>query len=469
MKGNSFKASITRRKFITGSIKTAVACGLAPAFIFKARPAYCISLRDVEESCTDIYGAAVWKDISELSKTELEKFEMNPTPWDKTPRDNHYPYVAAKLAPPYTATEIVYMLTVGQYFPWWTHEGPMGGMMINNRGGLSYYTGQREVWSALCPDTLEDYLYRWPEKKIYMWVMDKYYTPVLDRYTKFLQNAYRCGQKHERYSDKWEYNPMLKKIFLVGEGKYSNQYWNRDFTYGDTMLVPWYYTWRFLGTDILHNDDVVRFPETRKEVSIRNWDGKSEKTGTRNIKIMGDDYPAYTGNGGVPCYVLEGTVNSDFFAPRHRRVILWVDMYAHRELRRERYDPDDNLVAIMETRNRLELKDKGKWGYSILIHLAWDLKNDHLSVNHYDFHRPPQTFEVDPENPEAYFRPNPVAMTSQMFPVPMSTMVFREPEAFYLRPKLMPEKFPLVRKLQIPEKILKLVKAQNEQGKLVFI
>jgi len=469
MKESTFGHSITRRRFMVKGLKTVMACSLTPPIVFKAQPVFCGSLQDVEAPCADFNGNPFWRDISELTKTELEKYKIDPTPWEETPRNSKYPYVANKIEPPYTATEIAYMLTLGQHFPWWTHEGPMGGMMINNRGGMNYYRGQREVWSALSPDTLENYLHHWPENKIYMWVLDKYYTPVLERYTKLLQNVYRCGKTHENYSDKWQYIPVLQKTTLVGEGRYSDKYWERDFTYGDTMMIPWYYTWKFLGTDILHNDDIVRFPDTRREIVIRNWDGKATKTDTEYLKIMGNNYPAYLKNGGVPCYVLEGITNKDFFAPEHSRLILWVDMYAHRELRRERYDLNNNLVTIMETRNRLELQDKGKWGYSILIYLAWDLKNDHMSVNHYDFHRPARTFEIDPDNPQAYFRPNPVAMTSQMFPVPLSTMVFRDPESFYLRPKLMPEKFPRVRKIRLSEKVLRLVKAQNKAKKLVFI
>ncbi|MBU3950104.1 MAG: hypothetical protein KJ826_18035 [Proteobacteria bacterium] len=469
MKENDYGQSITRRKFIEKSIRTAIVCGLAPSVLFKTRPASGLSLCDVEELCPEADGKATWKDVCQLSRKDMETFNMDLTPWEKTPRHSQYTYVAAKLAPPYTATEIAYMLTVGQHFPWWTHEGPMGGMMINNRGGLNYYTGQREVWSALSPDTLEDYLYRWPENKIYMWILDRYHKPALYRYTKFLQNVYRCGKTHEKYSDKWHFYPGVQKLVTEGEARYSDQYFDRDFTYGDTAMIPWYYTWRFLGTDVLYNNDTVRFPDARKEITIRNWDGQAIKQDAGSLSIMGKDYPAYNSNGGVPCYVMEATANCDFFAPEHKRLILWVDMYAHRELRRERYDLDNNLMAITEAKNRLELKDKGKWGYSILIYLAWDLKNDHMSANHYDFHRFPRTFEIDPEKPEAYFRPNPVFMESEMFPVPFSTMVFSDPEAFYLRPKLMPEKFPRVRKMCLSEKTLKLVKAQNEEKMLIFI
>ncbi len=469
MKENACGQSITRRKFIKKSFGTAIACGLAPSIIFKAKPASGLSLSDMEEPSPEIDGNATWKDVSQLSKKDLEAFNMDLTPWEKTPRHSKYTYVTAKLEPPYTAAEIAYMLTVGQYFPWWTHEGPMGGMMINNRGGLNYYTGQREVWSALSPDTLEDYLYHWPENKIYMWILDRYYTPALYRYTKFLQNVYRCGKTHEKYSDKWHFYSNVQKIITEGEARYSDQYFERDFTYGDTAMIPWYYTWKFLGADVLYINDTVRFPKTRNEITIRNCDGQAIKKDTGSLTIMGEDYPAYTGNGGVHCYVLEATANSDFFAPGHSRLILWVDMYSHRELRRERYDLNNNLMAITESKNRLELKDKGKWGYSILIYLAWDLKNDHMSVNHSDFHRFPRTFEIDPKKPEAYFRPNPVFLESEMFPVPLSAMVFSDPEAFYLRPKLMPEKFPKDRKINLPEKTLKLVHAQNKEKKLIFI
>lgn len=469
MQENFCGQSVTRRKFIEKSLKAAIACGLTPSIALKALPASALSPSEVEDPSPEINGNATWKDLSQLSENDLETFKMDLTTWEKVPRHNQYSYVAAKLSPPYTATEISYLLTVGQHFPYWTHEGPMGGMMINNRGGLNYYTGQREVWSALTPETLEDYLYRWPESKIYMWVLDRYYTPALYRYTKLLQNVYRCGKAHERYSDKWRYYPSVQKLIVEGEARYSDQYFERDYTYGDTMMIPWYYTWRFLGTDVLYDNDIVRFPKTRKDIIIRNWDGKATRKDTGSLKNMGTDYPAYTSEGGVPCYVLEATANRDFFVPGHSRLVLWIDMYAHRELRRERYDLNNNLAAIMEAKNRLELKEKGKWGYSILIYLAWDLQNDHMSVNHYDFHRPPRTFEIEPEKPETYFRPNPVFMESEMLPVPLSTMVFSDPEAFYLRPKLWPEKFPGSRRISLSEKTLRLIRAQNKERKLVFI
>ncbi|MDY6842837.1 MAG: hypothetical protein SVW57_01920 [Thermodesulfobacteriota bacterium] len=460
---------LTRREFLKGSLAATLYCGAIPSLILKPGTTFALSPFDVEEPCKRRSGGCPWKALSELTAEELENYKMDPTPWEKTPRDKKYPYVAKKLEPPYTATEIVYMLTVGQYFPWWTHEAPIGGMMISNRGGINFYTGQREVWSALTPDTLEDYLFRWPEDKVYMWIWDRHYTPIRDRYYKLLQNAYRCGKTFNKYSEKWAYFGSSQKTKPVGEASYSDKYWRRDFTYGDTLMVPWYYTWRFIGVDVLYEDNIVRFPNTRNEITIRNWDGKPVKKKTDEIKIMGDDYPAYTKDGGVPCYVLEGVTNSEFFTPQHCRLILWVDMYAHRELRRERYDLHNNLAVVMEKRNRLEFKDNEQWGYSVLINLAWDIGTDHMSVNHYDFHRPPRTFTVDPENPDAYFRPNPVVMTSEMFPVPMSTMTFRDPDLFYLRPRLMAHKFPQERECHVSNKCLKLIKEQNKQEKLDFL
>ncbi len=461
--------SLSRREFISKSLNTALICGMAPSLILKSKTTSAGSLLDAEELSIRPNGEKTWTMYSQLGKKELENYVMDLTPWDKTPRSNKYPYVAAKFEPPYTATEIIYMLTVGQYFPWWAHESPLGGMMISNRGGINYYTGQRELWCSLTPDTLEDYLYQWPENKVYLWVWDRFYTPVRSRFDKLLQNAYRTGLNFHKYSSKWSYSNYSQKTSPVGTSLYSDKYWNRDFTYGDTLMVPWYYTWRFLGTDILYENDMVRFPKTRKDIKIRGWNGKPKQWNTADIKIMGDDYPAYDKDGGVPCYVLEGTANSDFFTSKYPKVILWVDMHAHRELRRERYDLKNNLVAVMETRNRLELKEKGRWGYTILIHLTWDLRTDHMSVNHYDFHRPPKTFKVDPDNPEGYFRPNPIAMSSEMFPVPLSTMVFRNPEQFYLRPKLMADKFPQDRKIQVSDKTLELVKAQNKAQQLIFL
>ncbi len=459
----------SRRQFICDGLKQGLVLGAAPVFLFKSKRSNAGLLTDMENNRLTSAGDKTWRLSSTFGKNELEDYRMDLTPWNQTPRNAKYPYVAAKLAPPYTATEIIYMLTVGQYFPWWTHESPLGGMMINNRGGINYYTGQREFWSALTPDTLADYLYQWPEDTVYLWAWDRLYTPVRSRCDKLLQNAYRTGINHQKYSNKWTYSSYSQKTTPEGESQYCDKYWNRDYTYGDTVMVPWYYTWRFLGTDTLYEDDVVRFPGTRDNITIRDWDEKPQTRSTASVKIMGDDYPAYTGDGGVPCYVLEGIANPDFITMKYPKVILWVDMYACREIRRERYDKHHNLAAVMESRNRLELKDKGKWGYSILIHLAWNLETDHMSVNHYDFHRPPKTFSIDPDNPEKYFRPNPVAMCSQMFPVATSAMVFRDPEQFYLRPRLMADKFPEDRKINIENKVLKLIKAQERTNRLVFL
>ena len=469
MEKNNLKNSVNRREFIKRSASAIILGGFTSSGILRSDRIFAQSLLNYEEPEIKDNGEKTWRKSSDLEKSELEIYKMDLTPWEKTPRSNKYAYVSAKLEPPYTAAEIAYMLTVGQYFPWWTHESPIGSIMINNRGIINYYTGQRELWSSLTPDTLKYYLYEWPEDKIYLWAWDRFFMPVRFRCDKLLQNVYRTGSKFQKYSTKWSYSNNSKKTVPVGEALYSDRYWERDFTYGDTIMVPWFYTWKFLGTDILYEDDIVRFPKNRKEISIRNWDEKIEKTNVFNVKIMGNDYPAYTKDGGVPCYVLEGIINGDFVIAEHRKVILWVDMYACRELRRERYDKENKLIAIMESRNRLELKDGGKWGYSILINLFWDLTLDRMSADHYDFHRFPRTFNVEDDNPEKYFRPNPIAMGCEMFPVPFSAMVFRDPEQFYLRPKLMIGKFPEDRRIIVSEKIQKLINAQDREKKLVFL
>jgi hypothetical protein len=462
-------SSLNRREFIRRSLLASLACSGICLPLCRPKMVHAAMLPDIGESSLKSGGEKTWKTVADLDKKALDAFEMDLTPWEQTERDKKYPYVAAKLEPPYTATEIIYLLTVGQYFPWWTHESPIGGMKISNRGGINYYTGQREVWCCLTPDTLRDYLYQWPEDKTYLWAWDRYYTPVRSRGDKLLQNAYRTGLNNKKYSNKWSYSCRSQKTAPEGESLYSDRYWNMDYTYGDTLMVPWYYTWKFLGTDILYIDDAIRFPKTRTEIEIRNWGARTEKKNTAKIKLMGDDYPSYTQDGGVCCLVLEGTANPDFISLTHPKIILWVDIHAQRELRRERYDAAGNLAAVMEARYRLELKNKGKWGYSHLIRLTWDIQTDHLSADHCDFHRPPQTFEVDADNPETYFRPNPIAMCSEMFPVPGSTMVFRDPEQFYLRPKLMAGKFPESRKINIDPGTVKLINAQNKAQKLVFL
>jgi len=259
------------------------------------------------------------------------------------------------------------------------------------------------------------------------------------------------------------------KVDAVGRGYQDAYNDSLDYQYGDVLMVPWYYTFRFVGVDTLYPGDTIRFPEGRTKISRLDWDAKPVRMDVKNMQLMGESYPGYTGDGGVPCYVIEATANQNAFSQNASKVLLWVDMNAHRELRRERYNLNNELDAVTTAMYHQERKDKGEWGYSILIYLAWKMSTDHMTAHHYDFHRTPQTFSVDPENPENYFKPNPVAMASQMFPVPQSIMLPVEPEEFYLRPKLMLNKFPQDRNIKTPEKMIRLINGQNKANELVFL
>jgi hypothetical protein len=469
MNDKLFNHPITRRKFMTWSINQTVAIGLGAALIGNSKTAFAFSGGDIGELPSKSTGKT-WGSISELSSDDLSKYQMDISPWEKTPRNEKYPYVAAAInAAPYTAAAIIYRMMIGQHFPWWTHESPIGGIAINNIGGINRYKGQREVWSAMDPESLEDYLYQWPEDKVCMWIWDRYYSPIRTRYNKLLQNYYRAGETSKKSSEKWEYLMVTGKVDTTGR-TYKDQYNNSlDYQYGDVMMVPWYYTFRFVGVDTLYSEDTIRFPKGRTKINRLDWDAKPVQLDVDSMKPMGESYPAYTKDGGVPCYVIEATVNQNAFAQNASKVLLWVDMHAFRELRRERYDLNNELETVTTAIYHQERKDKGAWGYSILIYLAWRVSRDHMTAHHYDFHRTPKTFTVDPEHPENYFKPNPVSMASQMFPVPQSIMLPGDPEQFYLRPKLMLDKFPQDRNIKLSEKMTRLINGQNKGNQLVFL
>lgn len=468
MMNKYFSDSITRRNFISWSLKHTLAMGLGASLINNPRAAYAISGNGIDE-IEHIPGDVQWKTVSELSPQELSTYKMDLTLWEKTRRSEKYPYVAESMNPPYTASEIIYRLMMGQHLPWWSHESPLGGFSISNRGTVNRYQGQREVWSAFDPEAIEKYLYEWPEKKVCLWVQDKLYTPARKRYDTLLQSYYRSGETHKKSSDKWLYRNIIKKIYIVGEDYSDNYHEDMDYSYGDILMVPWYYTFSYVGIDTLYLNDGIRFPKGSTSIKKRDWGGNTVNMDVSKLKLMGENYPAYTNNGGVPCYVIEGKSNQNVYPQNASKILLWIDMYAKRELRRERYDLNNNLMAVTTAMYHQEMKDRGKWGYSILIYLGWKIKTDHMTANHYDFHRPPRTFKVNAEKPENYFKPDPMRMGSEMFKVPQSIMMPDEPEQFYLRPKLMLDKFPKTRSIVLPDNVVSLINNQNKKNQLVFL
>ena len=126
-----------------------------------------------------------------------------------------------------------------------------------------------------------------------------------------------------------------------------------------------------LGTDVL--DETVRFPVTRPQVLVTEEEGSFREIATKNLKVMGDSYPAYTADGGVACYVVEARAKADWLPQYARpRIVYWLAQQTFYPLRAEMYDRDNSLVMIEVRMTKLVNPALGERGYSPFIVLYWD-------------------------------------------------------------------------------------------------
>jgi hypothetical protein len=100
--------------------------------------------------------------------------------------------------------------------------------------------------------------------------------------------------------------------------------------------------------------ETARFPITRQSITLRSTHGSFQDVAAKDLKLMGDDYPYYTQDGGVRTYVMEATakqdwLSADYYAPR---ILYWVDQEYFYPLRTEIYGPEGE---ILQRQHRFEL------------------------------------------------------------------------------------------------------------------
>ena len=180
---------------------------------------------------------------------------------------------------------------------------------------------------------------------------------------------------------------------------------------------------------------------------------------------MGKDYPAYTADGGVPCYVVEARAREEwlpgYYAPR---ILYWLDQHALYPLRIEEYDREGKLIFIetrvAELRNPA-LKDRG---YGMQLDLYWDVPTDLMTYSAHDGH---QLREWTDEDQKSFFNPDFLRRVWFINTI-KSQADINSPEEFFLRPDLFEDKFPEERKIELPPDLRARVDAQEKAGQLVF-
>ncbi len=402
-----------------------------------------------------------WKYLSELSEEERRDIDLR----TDTPRDTTLPYLPAEpypFTPPYTAEEMGFRSMEFPHIARWnfTMIEDFGSVMPT--GYLS--TGKTIVLSIYPePEGLIGYFNSKPGEVYTRWLSQDTYPPE-NLGNQMLMLQHRTDQTATTKTDMFAYSPVLRRVRRFPQPRRQDRFPDNPMTFDDFLgRDAWEFTWRIIGTDVL--SETVRFPKTRPTITLMTGDGTLKDTPVQSLKMMGDEYPYYTPEGGVPCYVVEAKAKPDwlsnYYAPR---IIYWLDQHYFYPLRTEQYGADGELVA-METRlAALYNPDLKERGYHNVITIWWNAQLDFLAYGVHDGHRRRQWSEKDKDT---YF--NPDFMRRVWFPIPMKTQAtVRVPEDFFLRPHLYRDKFPEERKIIIAPEVEARVQAQDAAGHLVF-
>lgn len=408
------------------------------------------------------YGERTWKTVNELSSEELAQVDLR----TDIPRRTDYPYLPAEpypFTPPYTPEEMGYRTMEFTQRPRWSCAYANLFGSISSEGSL---LGQGKAVNLVVypdPEGVAVELAVKPGEEVYRQLTQQIFPP--EAYTsQTLVIRYRTDQQFIKKEDMFAYSPALRRVRHQNTWRRNDRFPQMAMTLDDASgRSAWEYTWALLGTDVL--SETVRFPVTRPQILVTEADGTFQEKTTKELKLMGDDYPYYTPGGGVRCYVVESTPRQDWLPDYHAsRVLYWLETHSFYPLRTETYDRDGNLSRVEVRLTKMVHKELGERGYSPFIQIYWDVATDIITYNIRDGIR---LMRWSSEDIRTFF--NPDFMRRQWHIVPVrSYMSVDRPEEFYLRPGLESGKFPEHRSIQLPAALAERIRAQDAAGQLVF-
>ncbi len=402
-----------------------------------------------------------WRYVSELLEAEKASIDLR----TDAPRDPRVPYLPAEqfpFSPPYTAEEMGLRSMEFPHSPFWN-------CTLIDFGGTITHTGFLDQRLSIIPilylpeNGFLEHLYQaTPGQELYRWLSQSVSPP--ERYgNQSLFIGYRTDQDFTTKLDMFVYSPSLRRIRRQPQPRREDRMPNGAQTIDDLIgRDAWEFSWRILGTDILY--ETIRFPLTRQSAVLMDEKGAYIEVQASEVKLMGKDYPAYTANDGVPCYVVEAVPKQDWLPEYYMgKLIYWLDQRSFFPLRIEEYNREGKLAFINSRTGFLANQQLAERGYTVLFDLWWDIPIDLMSTSiHGVVNR-----EWSEQDKEIFFSPG--FMRREWFlELPKNIMGISSPEEFYLRPHLYVEKFPQERNLDIPSEVAARIEAQEKEGHLVF-
>jgi hypothetical protein len=402
-----------------------------------------------------------WKTVDELSAEERASLDL----LTDTPRDQQFPYLPAERFPfsaPYTAEEMGFRAMEFPHSPNWNCTLIDIAASVTNTGFMDQRVTIIPIMYLPQGGFAEQLYGTKPGQEVYRWLSQS--VAPAERYgNQTLYVGYRNDQAFTTKLDLFAYSPGLRRVRRQPQPRREDRLPNSASTFDDLIgRDAWEFSWRILGTDILY--DTVRFPVTRQTAVLTDETGGYIDVQANQIKLMGNDYPLYTADGGVKCFVVEALPRSDWLPNYYiDKMIYWLDQQSFFPLRIEEYDKSGNLIFVNSRTAVRANPALGDHGYAVLFDLWWDIPIDFLSTSIHGLLNRTWS-EADKK---IFFSPGFMRREWFLEP-PKSTMVLRSPEEFYLRPALERDKFPAERKITLSPELEERIEAQEREGKLVF-
>lgn len=402
-----------------------------------------------------------WRTVDELSAQEQARLDLR----TDTPRDAQVPYLPAEKFPfsaPYSAEEMGIRSMEYPHSPYWDSTLIDIATTLTGSGFMDQRVSIIPIL-YLPQGGFAEHLYTaQPGQEIFRW-LSQAVSPA-ERYgTQTLFIGYRTDQSFPTKVELFAYSPSMRRIRRQPAPRREDRLPNGAATFDDLIgRDAWEFEWQLLGVDTLY--ETVRFPVTRQTAVLTDTEGNYIDVHAADVKLMGPDYPLYTEDGGVPCYVLESIPKKDWHANYYMsKLIYWVDQQSFFPLRIEEYDRDGKL-AFINARTGVRANPKlGDRGYAVLFDLWWDIPIDLLQASiHGILNR-----EWSDADRQVFFSPGFMRREWFLEP-PKGMMSLNSPDEFYLRPALERDKFPHQRPIRLGTDMEARIAAQEREGRIVF-
>ncbi len=403
-----------------------------------------------------------WKTVEQMSAADKALFD----PAASTPRDSEYPYMPAERYPfkaPYTAEEMGYRAAEFPHVVRWSSSmldvfGVVTSSGYINQGATIFYL------LDIPGPGLNGYMRDTKPGEVYgRWMTYDLFPPEAEG-TQQLWVTHRTDKEFRTKVDFFIYSPQLRRVRRQPAPRRDQRFPDNAQTFDDIIgRDAWEFEWELLGTDVIY--ETIRFPNTRPTIVLSRHDKGFVERQTASLKPMGDDFPHYLPNNGVACWVIKATAKADWLPGYSEKfLILWLEKDSFYPLRQEKYAPDGSLMSIEVRMAELQVPELGTFGYAAFNTVYWNIPNDLIS---YSFHDAQYTREWSEQEQAMIF--NTEFMRRDWLLDPLKSQVLLEdPDKYFLRPHLYPDKFPGHRNVSIPADVAARYRAQEAAGRLIF-